>query len=243
MQQQLEASQTARDVELLLIEAGWIQAANKRNGEPAPFLQGSPKLFVINAIHGGTEYAIGGGEDQAHRTPMDAARYLIGMIQPKPAEPVEAVASVTYTPAAEPTPPAPDPRDAELAALRARIAELESASYIDLSERADPVEEVVGPLETLETDLTDLKARLDAARATPESEDDIAGIYPSWFEGEAQDGESVADRIARLSRKFRSRVNELTNKLLAGEITPEEEAERDNLMDQYNALAELGDRS
>lgn len=240
----MNAASVTRDVELLLIEAGWIQAADKRNGEPAPFLQGSPKLFVINAIYGGTEYAIGGGEDQAHRTPMDAARYLIDMIQPKAAEPVEAVSAVTYTPAAEPT---PDPRDAELAALRARIAELESPPYIDRSERADPVEEspippppspAVVALEKME----DVRAKLDAVRGGG-SEDDIAGIYPSWFEGEAQDGESVADRIARLSRKFRARVNVLTNKLLAGEITPEEEAERDSLMDQYNALAELGDRS
>ena len=131
MKQQLEASQTARDVELLLIEAGWIQAADKRNGEPAPFLQGNSKLFVINAIHGKTEYAIGGGEGQAHATPMDAARYLLTMIkpvepEPEPPAPVEEYAPVQIieTIAAEPT---PDPRDEEIAALRARVAELESA--------------------------------------------------------------------------------------------------------------------
>lgn len=87
MKPQLEASQTARDVEVLLIEAGWIQAADKRNGEPAPFLQGNSKLFVINAIHGKTEYAIGGGEGQAHATPMDAANYLLTMVRPVEPEP------------------------------------------------------------------------------------------------------------------------------------------------------------
>jgi hypothetical protein len=143
MKQQLDASQTARDVEVLLIEAGWIQAADKRNGEPAPFLQGSPKLFVINAIHDGTEYAIGGGENEAHRTPMDAARYLIGMIQPKAAEPVEAVAPVTYTPAAEPAPAETDPRDAEIEALRARVAELEAAPSEPPAPEPEPTPEPV----------------------------------------------------------------------------------------------------
>jgi len=135
MKPQLEASQTARDVELLLIEAGWIQAADKRNGEPAPFLQGNSKLFVINAIHGKTEYAIGGGEGQAHATPMDAAQYLISMIQP--AEPVlwgmtgSILPVEEYAPvlvidaiAAEPV-PAVD-LAAENEALRRRIAELEA---------------------------------------------------------------------------------------------------------------------
>lgn len=207
MQQQLEASQTARDVELLLIEAGWIQAANKRNGEPAPFLQGSPKLFVINAIHGGTEYAIGGGENEAHRTPMDAARYLIGMIQPKPAEPVEAVAPVTYTPAAEPTPAEPDPRDAELAALRARIAELESASYIDRSERADPVEEVVGPLEAL-------KAKIDAVRAGQQelTPDELLQMYRDDPPGAAA---KLEDAVRALKGEARRKLSELLNVELA----------------------------
>jgi hypothetical protein len=133
MKPQLETSQTARDVELLLIEAGWIQAADKRNGEPAPFLQGNSKLFVINAIHGKTEYAIGGGEGQAHATPMDAAHYLISMIQP--AEPVEVEPEPApveeYAPtlvinaiAAEPTPTVD--LAAENEALRRRIAELEA---------------------------------------------------------------------------------------------------------------------
>lgn len=128
MKPQLEASQTARDVEVLLIEAGWIQAADKRNGEPAPFLQGNSKLFVINAIHGKTEYAIGGGEGQAHATPMDAANYLLTMVrpvEPEP-EPVEDYAPtlVIDAIAAEPV-PAVD-LAAENEALRRRIAELEA---------------------------------------------------------------------------------------------------------------------
>ena len=129
---------TARDVELLLIDAGWIQAADKRTGEPAPFLQGNSRLFVINAIHGKTEYAIGGGEGQAHATPLDAAHYLLTMI--KPTEPDPALWGITGSilPVEEYVAPqiieavVPDPRDealaaaeAELAALRARIAELE----------------------------------------------------------------------------------------------------------------------
>jgi hypothetical protein len=127
MKPQLEASQTARDVELLLIEAGWIQAADKRNGEPAPFLQGNSKLFVINAIHGKTEYAIGGGEGQAHATPMDAANYLLTMVrpvEPEP-EPVEEYAPVLVIDAIA-AEPVTDPREEELAALRARVAELEA---------------------------------------------------------------------------------------------------------------------
>lgn len=176
-----------------------------------------------------------------------------------------AAAALLPPPPPPPAPPVPLPDPAKFRArqdrdlrelldlIRSEIAEAlagslpaaEPAPYIDLSER--PVEEspippppspAVVALEKME----DVRAKLDAVRGGG-SEDDIAGIYPSWFEGEAQDGESVADRIARLSRKFRARVNVLTNKLLAGEITPEEEAERDSLMDQYNALAELGDRS
>ena len=123
---------TARDVELLLIDAGWIQAADKRTGEPAPFLQGNSKLFVINAIHGKTEYAIGGGEGQAHATPMDAAHYLISMIQPAEPEP-EPVAVEEYVAPQIIEAVVPDPREealaaaeAELAALRARVAELEA---------------------------------------------------------------------------------------------------------------------
>jgi|JI10StandDraft_1071094.scaffolds.fasta_scaffold379189_3 hypothetical protein len=210
MKQQLDASQTARDVEVLLIEAGWIQAADKRNGEPAPFLQGSPKLFVINAIHGGTEYAIGGGEDQAHRTPMDAARYLIGMIQPKEAEPVEAVAPVTYTPAAEPA-PAPDTEAVNLAAenerLRARIAELESASYIDRDERPDAVEEVVGPLEAL-------KAKIDAVRAgkAEMSPDELIEMHKDNPPGAAQ---KLEDAVRALKGEARRKLSELLNVELA----------------------------
>lgn len=122
----------ARDVELLLIDAGWIQAADKRTGEPAPFLQGNSRLFVINAIHGKTEYAIGGGEGQAHATPMDAAHYLISMIQPTEPEP-EPVAVEEYVAPQIIEAVVPDPREealaaaeAELAALRARVAELEA---------------------------------------------------------------------------------------------------------------------
>ncbi len=120
---------TARDVELLLIDAGWIQAADKRTGEPAPFLQGNSKLFVINAIHGKTEYAIGGGEGQAHATPIDAAHYLISMIQPAEPEPEAPVVEKYVAPQIIPAiaaEPVPDPRDEELAALRARVAELEA---------------------------------------------------------------------------------------------------------------------
>lgn len=123
----------ARDVELLLIDAGWIQAADKRTGEPAPFLQGNSRLFVINAIHGKTEYAIGGGEGQAHATPLDAAHYLISMIQPAEPEPEpEAPVVEEYVAPQIIEAVVPDPRDealaaaeTELAALRARIAELE----------------------------------------------------------------------------------------------------------------------
>lgn len=223
MQQQLEASQTARDVEVLLIEAGWIQAADKRNGEPAPFLQGSPKLFVINAIHGGTEYAVGGGQDQAHRTPMDAARYLIGMIQPKEAEPVEAVAPVTYTPAAEPA-PAPDTEAVNLAAenerLRARIAELESASYIDRDERPDAVEEVVGPLEAI-------KAKLDAGRAPVSIPDSVRKIMD-------EQGKSLIDA-------YGARIDTLNNARLRGALSSGEADELDDLLQQYHALAMKGD--
>lgn len=223
MKQQLDASQTARDVEVLLIEAGWIQAADKRNGEPAPFLQGSPKLFVINAIHGGTEYAIGGGEDQAHRTPMDAARYLIGMIQPKEAEPVEAVAPVTYTPAAEPA-PAPDTEAVNLAAenerLRARIADLESASYIDRDERPDAVEEVVGPLEAI-------KAKLDAGRAPVSIPDSIRKIMD-------EQGKSLIDA-------YGARIDTLNNARLRGALSSGEADELDDLLQQYHALAMKGD--
>ena len=118
---------TARDVELLLIDAGWIQAADKRTGEPAPFLQGNSKLFVINAIHGKTEYAIGGGEGQAHATPIDAAHYLISMIQPVEPEPEpEAPVVEEYVAPQIIEAVVPDPRDEELAALRARVAELEA---------------------------------------------------------------------------------------------------------------------
>ena len=125
---------TARDVELLLIDAGWIQAADKRTGEPAPFLQGNSRLFVINAIHGKTEYAIGGGEGQAHATPMDAAHYLISMIQPAEPEPEpEAPVVEEYVAPQIIEAVVPDPREealaaaeAELAALRARVAELEA---------------------------------------------------------------------------------------------------------------------
>ena len=123
---------TARDVELLLIDAGWIQAADKRTGEPAPFLQGNSRLFVINAIHGKTEYAIGGGEGQAHATPIDAAHYLISMIQPAEPEP-EAPAVEEYIAPQIIEAVVPDPREealaaaeAELAALRERVAELEA---------------------------------------------------------------------------------------------------------------------
>jgi hypothetical protein len=128
MKPQLEASQTARDVELLLIEAGWIQAADKRNGEPAPFLQGNSKLFVINAIHGKTEYAIGGGEGQAHATPMDAANYLLTMVrpvEPEP-EPVEDYAPVLVIDAIAAEPAPVIDLAAENEALRRRIAELEA---------------------------------------------------------------------------------------------------------------------
>jgi hypothetical protein len=217
MKQQLDASQTARDVEVLLIEAGWIQAADKRNGEPAPFLQGSPKLFVINAIHGGTEYAIGGGEDQAHRTPMDAARYLIGMIQPKEAEPVEAVAPVTYTPAAEPA-PAPDTEAVNLAAenerLRARIADLESASYIDRDERPDAVEEVVGPLE---------------------AEDPELAAIPKEFRALMVDGESPAKFTERMKRRWQALKHlqidgsKPTNARALPDMTDEEREELEDL--------------
>ena len=125
---------TARDVELLLIDAGWIQAADKRTGEPAPFLQGNSRLFVINAIHGKTEYAIGGGEGQAHATPVDAAHYLISMIQPAEPEPEpEAPLVEEYVAPQIIDAVVPDPREealaaaeAELAALRARVAELEA---------------------------------------------------------------------------------------------------------------------
>ena len=125
---------TARDVELLLIDAGWIQAADKRTGEPAPFLQGNSKLFVINAIHGKTEYAIGGGEGQAHATPLDAAHYLISMIQPAEPEPEpEAPVVEEYVAPQIIEAVVPDPREealaaaeVELAALRARVAELEA---------------------------------------------------------------------------------------------------------------------
>ena len=123
---------TARDVELLLIDAGWIQAADKRTGEPAPFLQGNSKLFVINAIHGKTEYAIGGGEGQAHATPLDAAHYLISMIQPAEPEPEPAAVEEYVAPQIIEA-VVPDPREealaaaeVELAALRARVAELEA---------------------------------------------------------------------------------------------------------------------
>lgn len=83
-------------------------------------------------------------------------------------------------PAAEPAPAEPDPRDAELAALRARIAELESASYIDRDERPDAVEEVVGPLEAL-------KAKIDAVRVHPE----VAALL--------SEGETAPDAIERLT--------------------------------------------
>jgi hypothetical protein len=139
---------TARDVELLLIDAGWIQAADKRTGEPAPFLQGNSRLFVINAIHGKTEYAIGGGEGQAHATPLDAAHYLISMIQPAEPEPEPVPVEEYVAPqiieaiTAEPEPvsynngkiadaepvieeaPEPNPRDAALAAAEAELAAL-----------------------------------------------------------------------------------------------------------------------
>jgi hypothetical protein len=136
MKLQLEALQTARNVELLLIDAGWRQAEDKRTGEPAPFLQGSPALFVINAIHGKTEYAIGGGEGQAHATPMDAANYLLTMV--KPAEPEPELVSYNSGKIGEPEPvaieAAPDPRDAELAALRAELAELKARDASAFSE-------------------------------------------------------------------------------------------------------------
>lgn len=164
---------TARDVELLLIDAGWIPAADKRTGEPAPFLQGNSKLFVINAIHGKTEYAIGGGEGQAHATPIDAAHYLIGMIKPAEPEP-EPVPVEEYVPpqiieaiTAEPEPvsynngkiadaepvieeaPEPDPRDAALAAAEAELAALR-ARVAEL-EQAEPAQ-LLPPPDTLMAD-------------------------------------------------------------------------------------------
>lgn len=88
--------------------------------------------------------------------------------------------------------PAPDPRDAELSALRARIAELESASYIDRDERPDAVEEspippppspAVVALDAMEA----LKARMDAARVHPE----VAALLT--------EGETAPDAIERLT--------------------------------------------
>lgn len=74
------------------------------------------------------------------------------------------------------------------------------------------------------------------------SEADWLGV-PSWLAAEERDGESIEQRISRLTEAFRTRVNELTNLLLAGTITEDEDRERTLLLAKYNELAELGDRS
>jgi hypothetical protein len=193
---------TARDVELLLIDAGWIQAADKRTGEPAPFLQGNSRLFVINAIHGKTEYAIGGGEGQAHATPLDAAHYLISMIQPAEPEPEpEAPVVEEYVAPQIIEAVVPDPRDeelaaaeAELAALRARVAELE---------RPEPEAPLLPAPDALMSDWGNVGADEDAEAAL--TTDDLLSV----------DDEAAADVVAKLSRQRRKRFTELLNVELA----------------------------
>lgn len=110
-------------------------------------------------------------------------------------------------PAAEPAPAAPDPRDAELAALRARLAELESASYIDRDERPDAVEEVVGPLEAL-------KAKIDAVRAgkAEMSPDELIEMHKDNPPGAAQ---KLEDAVRALKGEARRKLSELLNVELA----------------------------
>ena len=110
-------------------------------------------------------------------------------------------------PAAEPAPAEPDPRDAELAALRARIAELESASYIDRDERPDAVEEVVGPLEAL-------KAKIDAVRAGTQdlTPDELLQMYRDDPPGAAA---KLEDAVRALKGEARRKLSELLNVELA----------------------------
>ncbi len=82
----------------------------------------------------------------------------------------------------------------------------------------------------------------DYGEVGPRSETDWLGV-PAWLAAEERDGESIGDRISRLTETFRARVNELTNLLLAGTITEDEDRERTRLLAKYNELAELGDRS
>ena len=116
-------------------------------------------------------------------------------------------------PAAEPAPAEPDPRDAELAALRARIAELESASYIDRDERPDAVE------------------------AEPEIEP-TRKMIPDEIGELMEAGETIAEARERLWSKLNDELAELQNQeALFGKSIPRR-AEVENLL---GILARLGE--
>lgn len=114
---------------------------------------------------------------------------------------------------------APDPRDAELESLRAENARLREASARDGEGRIDP------------------NAKL--------ADQDFVGVFPVWLNDPEHivEGETIKARIARLSVEFKARVNELTNKLLAGKIEDWEDVELTTKQAKYNELIELGDRS
>lgn len=111
----------------------------------------------------------------------------------------------------EPAPAEPD-LAAENAELRARaeaaeqrIAELESVTYIDRDER--PVEEVVGPLETL-------KAKIDAVRAGQQelTPDELLQMYRDDPPGAAA---KLEDAVRALKGEARRKLSELLNVELA----------------------------
>lgn len=116
-------------------------------------------------------------------------------------------------PAAEPAPAEPDPRDAELAALRARIAELESASYIDRDERPDAVE------------------------AEPEIEP-TRKMIPEQIGALMQEGETFEEARDRLTPELNRELAKLKNaRGLAGEDL-EREAEIETLLGMLSRLGE-----
>lgn len=119
---------------------------------------------------------------------------------------------------------------AENEALRAR-AEAAEKRLAELEARDAPVGLPPNPSETKLSDYGPVG-----------DETDWLGV-PAWLAAEERDGESMGDRISRLTEAFRARVNELNNLLLAGTSTEEEDRERTLLLAKYNELAELGDRS
>jgi len=128
-----------------------------------------------------------------------------------------------------------DPRDEELKDALAR-AEAAEARVRELEAKVSEPPPMSLPPNPAETRLADY------GEVGGGSEADWLGV-PAWLAAEERDGEAMPDRIARLTAKFKARVNELTNLLLDKTITEEQDRERTMLLAKYNDLAELGDRS